>query len=135
VSILKPFVPVLVMLAFVAVSAPSQAAAPNGTYVDAAGAHLASVSVCCSCTGLVTITVVLDDAPTQPLSAQAKSIMAPDLCGIGCLDCPWPFAWTLVGTGVDLAGGGVAGFGATWTMQGAFQGGVLEFHGMPVSPA
>jgi len=118
------------VLAIVALSVPTQAAQTNGAYVNATGPHLASVSVCCTCTGPVTVTVTLADTG-QSFTAQGKSLMSPDLCGIGCLDCPWPFAWAIVGPGVDLAGGGVAGGG--WSMQGAFQGGVLEFNGFILS--
>jgi hypothetical protein len=80
------------------------------------------------CNGDVTLTLTLDGllGDGSTIVRTAKSTMVPDLCSIGCLDCPVPFTWVLKGNDVDLAGGGVV---PAFSLQGVYAGGVLDVHG------
>jgi hypothetical protein len=101
----------------------------NTTFVDASGAHPATFSFSGPCNGNVTVTLAISrPSGTDTRVVHATSTMAPDLCGIACLDCPVPFVWTIKGGNVVLAGGGVAGGG--WSLHGRFQEGVLEVRGL-----
>jgi hypothetical protein len=121
----------LLVLAPMAAGSPAGAVAGNAVFVDANGAFISDFGFSGPCNGSVTVSLTIN-RPTgvDHRSVAAVSTMVPDLCGIGCLDCPVPFVWTIKGAGVQLAGGGVAGGG--WSLQGKFQEGVTEARGLIV---
>lgn len=113
----------------------------GAAFVDATGAYLADASLSGSCNGPATLTVTIhrpsgDDVRTVGVTSTA---VGPCGGGLRCLDCPpvpEPMAWTLKGDGVLLAGGGAGYYERytdwplAWSLQGTFQEGVLEIHGV-----
>lgn len=119
----------LALLATASAAPDAAAATPgNAVYATADGASTGHFGFSGPCNGQVTLTLTLDgvSGDGSTIVRTAKSTMVPDLCNIACLDCPVPFAWTLKGDGVDLAGGGVA---PAFSLQGAYAGGALDVHG------
>lgn len=57
--------------------------------------------------------------------------MVPDPCLMRCLGCPVPFTWTIQLSHGVLGGGGLAGLGPVWSLQGPVPGGVLEARSTP----
>lgn len=109
-------------------SLPLAHAGFNGLFSSPAGVAKADVTfgVCESLTALsVTLTPLTPGGPSGTRSVQVKNARVPDPCSIACYDCPFAWAWALVGSRVQLAGSGVSPGG--FTLQGAFQDGVLEF--------
>lgn len=129
--------------ALAALATPAQAAASadGGLFTDATGAYLADFSLSGACNGAATLTVTIHRLSGDDVRSVAVTSTSVGACGGGlrCLDCPpvpEPMAWTLKGDGVLLAGGGVAYYERysdwplAWSLQGPFQEGVLELHGV-----
>jgi len=122
----------LLLLGLLVVPSPAHSIPlSNATFVDARGPHDATFSWSGACNGPVHLTLVVD-TPTgsDTREADGTSIMVPDLCGIACLDCPYPFVWVIETEGL-LAGGGEV-LGPLWGLQGPFQDGFLQVRGTPL---
>lgn len=112
----------------------------DGLYRTAEGA-LVPVAVSWSgpCNGEGVLTV---EGPDGAWRVPLRSAMTFDACeavGPSCFECPplvLPVAWTLDGEAASLAGGGTVyawstdAWDVAWSVQGAFLGGWLEFHGV-----
>lgn len=137
---------IALLLPALSLAMPPTAADPpsvlGAVFADESGAYLADVAMDGACNGPASLTVTIhrptgDDVRT----ADATSFVTSGACGGGlrCNDCPpapYPFAWTLEGEGVLLAGGGAGyyeNYGywtVAWSLQGPFQEGLLEIHGV-----
>jgi hypothetical protein len=113
----------------------------GAVFVDGSGAYLADFDWTGECNGPGAITVTIHRPTGDDVRQVAiDSVMAPDACfPVTCLDCPpvpLPVAWTMKGEGVLLAGGGSAAYDhygyieLVWSLQGPFQEGTLEVHGV-----
>jgi hypothetical protein len=131
------------VLPLVALATPSTASASTegGLFTDAAGAFPADFSLSGACNGAATLTVTIHRPAGDDVRSVAVTSSAIPTCGGGlrCLDCPpvpEPMVWTMKGDGVLLAGGGAAAYEQyndwplAWSLQGPFQEGVLELHGV-----
>ena len=135
-----------IVLLLPALSLAAQPAAATSSvlgaaFADATGAYLADVSLDGSCNGPATLTVTIHRPAGDDVRSVAVTSTSLGTCGGGlsCLDCPpvpTAFAWTLKGDGVLLAGGGGSYYERyrdwplAWSLQGPFQEGVLEIHGV-----
>jgi hypothetical protein len=137
-------VPALSLLPALLLLVPATTASADlvgGVFVDATGAYLADVALSGACNGDATLTVTIHRPSGDDVRTAAVTSTATPTCGAGlrCLDCPpvpEPMVWTLTGDGVLLAGGGAAYYERysdwplAWSLQGPFQDGVLEIHGV-----
>lgn len=125
---LLPLLLLALALAAVAV-APLATAGWSGMFTTPDGVSRADVTLTNVCGSSSTLTVALTPltpgGPTGTRSVAVKNLRVPDPCTIFCADCPFAWSWTLLGAKTELAGEGVAPGG--FTLQGAFQEGVLEF--------
>ena len=140
----RPLVILASLLAALGASATSATASVStegGLFTDATGVHLADFSLAGACNGAATLTVTIHRPTGDDVRSVDVTSSATPTCGGGlrCLDCPpvpEPMVWTLKGDGVLLAGGGAAAYETysdwplAWSLQGPFQGGVLELHGV-----